>query len=223
MLLWMEGQSRGLRRPGTPEWHRRASRKALTVAIATCAWLRLGGAQAAPLGSWCVGLERLFGASRVTKSFNREYDSDWVGRQTTISFLASRAPQDGYSSPRLGLDYISELGLSAGGALGVDAITRSAGSDDNPNAIAFVIAPRLGYFLQPLPWLGVWPRLGVTHLVRTRDDDNTAVTLDVPISLLLADERIGLMLVPYVEAGLPEDGGDNLVEQGAMVSAGMFF
>jgi hypothetical protein len=206
-------------------WRRRARRRALAAAIAVDAWLRLGAAQAAPLGSWCVGIERLFGVSWVKKNFNREYDTDFVERQTTISLLASRAPREGYSSPRLGVDYVSELGLSAGAAVGVDAITRSGatGSDDDPNAINFVLAPRLGYFMQPLPWLGVWPRLGLTYLGRTRDDDNTAVTLDVPISLLLADGRVGLMLVPYVEAGLSEDEGDNLVERGALVSIGMFF
>jgi hypothetical protein len=214
MLPAMEGQRR-----------RRARRRALAAAIAIGAWLRLEGAQAAPLGSWCVGLERLFGVSWVKKNFNREYQSDWVERQTTVSFLASRAPRAGYSSPRLGIDYVSAFGLSAGAGVGVDAITRSGatGLDDDPNAINFVLAPRLGYFLQPLPWLGVWPRLGLTHLVRTRDDDNTAVTLDVPISLLLAHERLGLMLVPYAEAGLAEDEGDNLVERGVLFSVGMFF
>lgn len=214
MLTAMEGQ-----------WRRRARRRALTAAIAINAWLGLGNAQAAPLGSWCVGLERLFGVSWLKENYNREYDDDWVERQTTISFLASRAPDDGYSSPRLGLDYVSAFGLSAGAAVGLDAITRSGatGDDDDPNAINFVLAPRLGYFMQPLPWLGVWPRLGLTHLGRTRDDDHTAVTLDVPISLLVADQRVGLMLVPYAEVGLPEDEGDNLVERGALFSVGMFF
>jgi hypothetical protein len=214
MLPVMEGQ-----------WRQRARRRALTAAIAAGAWLGLGSAQAAPLGSWCVGLERLFGVSWVKQNFNREYDRDFVERQTTVSFLASPAPREGYSSPRLGVDYVSAFGLSAGAAVGVDAITRSGatGIDDDPNAINFLLAPRLGYFLQPLPWLGVWPRLGLTHLVRTRDDDHTAVTLDVPISLLLADGRVGLMLVPYAEAGLSEDEGDNLVERGALFSVGMFF
>ena len=197
----------------------------MAVAIAMSVGLRLGSAQAAPLGSWCVGLERLFGASWSTRSFEREYEGWSDSRRTTFSLLGSGAPKGGFSSPRLGVDYVSESGLSGGAAVGVDAMARDssyAGSDDDPNAVAFLLAPRLGYFVQPLPWLGVWPRLGVTYLGRTRGDDQLALSLDMPISFLVADERVGLMLVPYLDAVFPEDR-KKAAEHGVLASVGMFF
>jgi hypothetical protein len=200
------------------------------VAIASSGWLWAGGAQAAPLGSWCVGLERLFGASWANKSFDYEYDGRTVARERTVSVLPSRAPPQGYSAPRLGLDYVMASGLSAGGAFGVDAMVRGSGdggpeydASANANSLALVFAPRIGYFVHPLPWLGVWPRLGFTYLVLTRGDDRLAITLEVPVALLLADERLGLMLVPYLDGGLAEDRGDNLVEYGTLASVGVFF
>jgi hypothetical protein len=207
---------------------RRAGKRALALAIASSGWLWAGGAQAAPLGSWCIGLERLFGASWANKSYDFEYVGRTVTRQRTLSVLPSRAPRQGYSAPRLGLDYVMASGLSAGGAFGVDAMLRGSGDsgpeyDANPNSIALVLAPRIGYFVHPLPWLGVWPRLGFTYLVLTRGDDRQAITLEVPVALLLADERLGLMVVPYLDGGLSEDRGDNLVEYGILASVGLFF
>lgn len=194
------------------------------VLVAGALWLHPARVEAAPLGSWCLGLERLFGMSWASNSFDREYGETFVERRSVVNVLAAPAASQGYSAPRLGLDYVTPLGLSAGAALGVDAFTRrgSVSFTDDPNAIAFVLAPRLGYFFQPVPWLGLWPRLGFTYLGLTRDDDHQAVTLDLPVSLLVAEERLGLMLVPYFEAGLPEDGGDKLVEGGLLFSVGLF-
>jgi hypothetical protein len=229
ILREMDGrnESEGVR--GSAGW-RRVGMRALAVAIASSAWLWAGAAQAAPLGSWCIGLERLFGASWTNKSYDYEYDGRTVQHQRTLSVLPSRAPEQGYSAPRLGLDYVAASGLSAGGAFGVDAMVRGSSysgpeydANANSSSIAVVLAPRLGFFLHPLPWLGVWPRLGLTYLVLTRGDDRLAITLDVPVALLLADDRLGLMLAPYLDGGLPEDRGDNLVEYGILASVGIFF
>ena len=187
--------------------------------------LHAATASAAPVQRWCLGFERLFGATWLESSFDREYDGPWVDRQTTFSVLASGAPKDGFSSPRLGLDYITGFGLSAGGALGVDGLIRESsftGADDDPNSLVVVFAPRIGYLMQPLPWLAVWPRVGYTHLVRTRDDDRSAWTFDVPIALLVAEKRVGLMLVPYWDAGVPE-ARSSLSERGVSFSVGVFF
>jgi hypothetical protein len=205
---------------------RRLRRQALVAGVACSVWLRIENAQGAPLGSWCVGLERLFGVSRVKNSYDREYAEPWVERQNSYSLLGWGGPHGGYSAPRVGVDYLTSFGLSAGAGLGIDALTRNsgaAGSADDPNAIAFVLAPRVGYFLVLSPPFGVWPRAGLTYLGRTRDDDQTAITLELPLTLLVAGERVALMLVPYLELGLEEGGGDALDENGALVSVGVFF
>jgi hypothetical protein len=202
-----------------------AKQAALAVIIAGVGVLHAATARAAPEQRWCLGFERLFGATWLESSYEREYDSRWVDRQTTFSFLASGAPKEGFSSPRVGLDYLTELGVSVGGAAGVDGLLRHSsytGADDDPNSLVFVLAPRIGYFIRPLPWLAVWPRAGYTFLVRTRADDRSALTFELPVSLLVADQRVGLMLVPYWEAGIPETG-DTLGERGALFSVGVFF
>ena len=204
---------------------RRAKPAALAAVFAVGGWLHAATATAAPDQRWCLGFERLFGATWLETSYDREYDSPWVDRQTTLSVLASGAPKEGFSSPRVGLDYLTEIRVTVGGAAGVDGLLRHssyAGADDDPNSLVFVLAPRIGYFIQPLPWLAVWPRAGYTFLVRTRADDRSAVTFELPVSLLVADERIGLMLVPYWEAGIP-DTGDTMTERGALFSVGVFF
>jgi hypothetical protein len=198
---------------------------ALAVIVAAGGSLCSASARAAPGERWCVGFERLFGATWLETGFEREYGERWVDRQTTFSLLASGAPKDGFSAPRLGLDYISEYKVSVGGAMGVDGLVRDSsfsGADDDPNSLVFVLAPRIGYFLQPLPWLALWPRVGQTYLVRTRADDRSAWTFELPVALLVAEERVGLMLVPYWDAGVPEDG-DTLVERGVSFSVGVLF
>lgn len=205
---------------------RRLGRQGLVAGVACSAWLRVESAQAAPLGSWCVGLERLFGVSRAQDSYDREYREPWVEQRSSYSLLGWGGRHDGYSAPRVGLDYVTSFGLSAGAGLGVDAIARDSGaaaSGDDPNAIALVLAPRVGYFFQLSPAFGIWPRAGGTYLVRTRDDDHLAITLELPLALLIADERVALMLVPYLELGLSEGGGDALDENGALLSVGLFF
>ncbi len=217
----------GMRGKGRSEGAlRRLRRQALVVGVAGSAWLRVESAQAAPLGSWCIGIERLFGVSRVKDSYDREYAEPWVERQNSYSLLGWGGPHGGYSAPRVGVDYVTSFGLSVGAGLGIDTLARDSGavgSADDPNAIAFVLAPRVGYFLELSPAFGVWPRGGLTHLGRTRDDDQTAITLELPLTLLVAGERVALMLVPYLELGLSEGGGDALDENGALVSVGVFF
>lgn len=203
---------------------KRAKGAALAVVVVVCGSLLAANASAEMGERWCVGLERLFGAAWVESTYDSE-GGPWVYRRTTFSFLGSGAPKEGFSSPRVGLDYLTMIGVTVGGAAGVDGLVRRSsysGADDDPNSLVFVMAPRIGYVMRPLPWLALWPRVGYTLLVRTRDSDRSALTLEVPISLLVADERVGLMLVPYWEAGIPEEK-TSIEEQGALFSVGVFF
>jgi hypothetical protein len=198
--------------------------RVLAAAAACCAGLWVGQAQAAPLGRWCLSLERLFGVSWTQSGFEREYTGLDETTQTTVNVLASRAPPVGFSAPRLGLDYLTKLGLSFGGAVGFDMISRGGAvrADLDPNEIAVAVAPRVGYFFPLLPRFGLWPRAGLTYIALSRDADRRSVTLELPASLMLLEERVGVMLFPYVEAGVFEDERKSIGEVGVQVSVGLF-
>ena len=63
-------------------------------------------------------------------------------------------------------------------------------------------------------------RRGTTTRPHRRDE--RAVTLELPIVFLVADSRLGLLLEPYVELGLP-GGAVDLDERGVQVGATVFF
>ena len=184
----------------------------------------MGSVQAAPLGRWCLSLERLFGASWTRKGFEREYSGLYETTQTAVNVLASRAPAVGFSAPHLGVDYVTDLGLTFGGAVGFDFITRGGAvpGDLDPNEIAVAVAPRVGYFFPLSPSFGLWPRAGLTYIALSRDSDRRSLTLELPASLMLLEERVGVMLLPYLEAGLFEDERSSIMEVGAQVSVGLF-
>lgn len=195
-------------------------KKLATASFASMA-LQAGDAGAEPTHGWHFSLERLFGASRSEQTFEPENGATQLERHATLSVLSSRAPRRGYSAPRVGVDYLSPWGLTAGAALGVEALVRAApesssGLDDS--AVGAVLSPRVGYHAQLSGW-SLWPRLGATHLLQSRGDDRTALTFELALSLPVSGERLQLQLVPYFEVGLSEDDGrQNLSEQGVQVA-----
>lgn len=157
-------------------------------------------------------------------SFEREYDEVYETTSTTVNLLASRSPIPGFSAPRVGLDYLTELGLTLGGAAGFDLIARggTVRNDLDSSEIAVVAAPRVGYFFPLSSRLGLWPRAGLTYVSLSRDDDRSAFTLEAPASLMLLEDRVGVMLLPYLESGVFQDEGESLLEVGAQISVGFF-
>jgi hypothetical protein len=201
------------------------------IAVAGTLWASLlwgSPSYALPPGSWSVGIERLFGASRVTSSFDPSGEEI---RQTSISWLSSPAAREGYSSPRLALDHLTPLGWSLGGAFGFHQIHQKTTEPSPSGTIrefngttrAFVLAPRAGYFAR-LGDVGLWPRAGVTRMwLKDRQREHeTAITLEVPVLWLLSRGQLGLMLTPYAELGLP-GGSTDVSELGLQAGAAAFF
>src|SRR5688572_23152274 len=177
-------------------------------------------AVAAPPGDWSVAVERLFGWSRV----NIDPEQGDERTVSSLSLLSKVVGEAGYSAPRIGFDHIAASGLSIGLALGYQSF-----GDDDDDADAWLLAPRLGYFARVSSGFGLWPRAGITHIIYDYPGDGTdsatAVTLEVPLEFLLAP-RVALVLTPLVELGIAgSDGGNDrtVTEIGLQAGLGAFF
>src|SRR4051795_4279877 len=107
-------------------------------------------------GQFVLSAERLFG-------YNWDHPS--VGSSTnTVSILGNGygVATYPYDWPRLGFDYFLTKSISLGIA---GAFARNTSGSSSLNA--YEIAPRLGYGMMVGPWLGVWPRAGVTYVGAT--------------------------------------------------------
>jgi hypothetical protein len=175
--------------------------------------LPLRAAQAAPPGSWSVGVERLFGLSRATTD-TEIGDVTVSSTSTSISLFSALIGRNGYSSPRLAFDYLADSGVTFGGAFAYSS-TSFEGNDDDDSA--WLLAARVGYFARPSAGFGVWPRAGLTHLVFEDDEpDNndltaTALTLEVPLVFLVGGSGIGLTFMPHADIGIA--GGTDNIDQ----------
>jgi hypothetical protein len=107
-------------------------------------------------GQFILSAERLFGLTYTHQSFGAAP----AGTETTFTLLAAPfgANVAGYIWPRVGFDYVVAKNISVGG---VAAFYRT--SAGNTSQTGFEVAPRLGYATMVGPWLGVWPRIGVTY------------------------------------------------------------
>src|SRR5262245_40865298 len=88
----------------------------LGSACAGALLLWTSAALAEPTPHWSVGVERLFGIGHSWGAADTGNES-----QTTTSVSLGLAYLDhrGYDTPRIGADYVFDLGLSIGTALGV--------------------------------------------------------------------------------------------------------
>ncbi|HTV21709.1 MAG TPA: hypothetical protein VMG12_23630 [Polyangiaceae bacterium] len=175
---------------------------------------------AAPSG-FSLGVERLFGQTWVVRSRDGT-DGSIEENFDSFNLFAAQTPHEGYSSPRLAADYLFDFGLTLGGALGYHGVRR-----DGYSADAWVLAPRAGYFWHFSRWVGLWPRAGLTWLIQHDDGDSSAedelaVSLELPLVILVAQQRLGLLLEPYVDIGLP-GGAVDLDERGVQVGVTVFF
>lgn len=106
-------------------------------------------------GQFILSAERLFGLTYTHQSFGGP-----AGTETTFTLLSAPygASVAGYIWPRVGFDYVVGKNISLGGV--ATFYRTSAG---NASQTGYEVAPRLGYAAMVGPWLGVWPRLGVTY------------------------------------------------------------
>lgn len=182
---------------------------ALAASSSLCL-LQARDAQAAPPGNWSLGVERIWGISRVT--VDREVgDLTISDTSTSVSLFSALSGLRGYSSPRLALDYLSGSGVTFGGAFAYESI-----SGDGENA--WLVAARVGYFAGVTPTFGIWPRAGLTHVAFDDNDDvddndpsATGLTLEVPLVFMVLGRSLGVSIMPHADIGLT--GGTETVDQ----------
>jgi hypothetical protein len=166
--------------------------------LGAAALLGASTALAEPPPHWSVGVERLFGISHTWSSA----DAGGPSQTTSVGIgLAYQAPA-GYDTARVGADYLFELGLSLGTALGYATFDLENEARDVRQDY-WVVAPRVGWLFRPQPSLAFWPRAGLTLLMpgRQPSSDQAAVTLELPVVWLLPDTPIGLSAAPHLDLG----------------------
>jgi hypothetical protein len=172
---------------------------------------------------WSIALERLFGVSRT---WSNEVDGQ---RQTSTSLgLGARyLEHPGYGTPRVGVDLLLGPGISLGAGLGYAHYTQENPDERDEESYA-VLAPRVGFALQPLPGLVVWPRAGLTLLLpgRQTPEDHHAVSLELPAIWRLPGGAIGLSATPHLDLGFSGGSGstdERVSEVGLALGANLFF
>jgi len=201
--------------------------RSLSVAVAVLAsgavgLTAAGVARAAPPGNLSVGVERLFGISRVTQEVEAG-DATFSSTDTSISlFSPVFSGRRGYSTPRLAFDYLGSSSVTFGGAFAYETISGDGGDDRS----SWLLAARLGYFARPSADFGVWPRGGLTHLTYVEvegpgdDPSATALTIEVPLVFLVLGHSVGLTFMPYADIGIA--GGTDDIDQ-TMTEVGLQF
>lgn len=188
-----------------------------SVAASAFCSLHALNAQAAPPGDFSVAVERLFGVVRTTY----EYD-DAEFSSTSVSIFAKAGGAAGYSVPRLAFDWLSMAGFSFGGAIGYQSDGENGDDGD-----AWLLVARGGYFARPSSGLGIWPRVGITHVGFDDGGDAsaTALTFEVPIEFLMS-RGLAISLTPHVDLGIGGDDGNTdreITQIGLQFGMGAFF
>jgi hypothetical protein len=193
---------------------RNSLRSLCFVAAITACSLHATKAFAAAPGDWSLAVERLFGFSRVTSDF----DPGGTTTTTSVSLLAKVRGDIGYSAPRLAFDYIASSNITFGGAFGYQSISVEEADEDG-----WLLTGRVGYFARVSSGLGLWPRVGITHLDFDASDA-TALSLEVPLEFFL-ERGIALAVTPHADIGLSGNVGSldrTLTEIGLEFGVGFF-
>jgi hypothetical protein len=142
-------------------------------------------------GQFVLSAENLFG-------FTYDHPSTG-GSATTFSLFSNGFAGVGvnpYDWPRVAFDYVLTKGISAGGAI---ALSRTTAGNNSTNA--FQIAPRIGYATMVGPWLGVWPRAGVTYLYSASNEKFLAFTVDA-LAVITVAPHFAITFGPSLDLGL---------------------
>ena len=180
VLSATEARAQKLETPGSP------------TAEAAAAPSSSGPAAFGDGGQFVLSIERLFGYNWVHESQGTR-----TGTSNTYSLIGNPMGVGSYPYdwPRLGFDYFVTKSISAGAAL---AFARATSGSNSFNA--FEVAPRLGYGMMVGPWLGVWPRAGVTYVSLT-NQSYLGLTIDLAAVIVVA-QHLALTLAPVANIAL---------------------
>ena len=159
-------------------------------------------------GQFVLSFERMFGYNWDHLSFPGGSTSS-----NTYSILGQPFSSGGlgaagaypYDWPRLGFDYFMTKSVSGGIALAFARYTTTGTS-----ANAYEIAPRLGYGMMVGPWLGVWPRAGVTYVGAT-SLKYLGVTLDLQ-AVAVVNPHFIITFAPVANIGVYGNLGGSSVK-----------
>jgi hypothetical protein len=155
-------------------------------------------------GQFVLSFERMFG-------YNWTHISTDAGSasNSTFSLLGNPFGVSGtaypYDWPRLGFDYFLTKSISLGIA---GAFARNTSGSSSLNA--YEIAPRLGYGMMVGPWLGVWPRAGVTYVGAT-NLSYLGLTIDLT-AVIVVNPHFIVTFAPLANIGLSGKSGNTSVK-----------
>ncbi len=162
-------------------------------------------------GQFILSAERLFGYTF----------SHRTGFTNTNSFTLLAQPLGtgtyAYGEPRIGFDAFVTKSISLGGSL---SFFRTSAGDNS--LTGFQVAPRLGYGMMVGPWLGVWPRLGVTYVYASGNGASAkylALTVEGLLAIVVAPHLV-ITFGPTLDLGLTGNAGTNSIKN---TDVGVYF
>ena len=149
-------------------------------------------------GQFVLSIERLFGYNWVHLSEN-----GGTGTLNAFSLLGNPYGSGNYPYdwPRVGFDYFVTKSISGGAALAFGRYTSG-----NNAQTSFEVAPRVGYGMMVGPWLGVWPRAGVSYVYSTLAS-YLGLTIDLAAVINLAP-HFAITFAPVANIGLSGKAGN---------------
>ena len=178
------------------------------LALTSVTWLYAAGAHAEELAerrNLVLSAERLFGfyINNVTVELNGRDDTT----HQTVLGCGWSAASTALSTPRLGIDYLINDGLTLGGNIGFVSATR-----DGITSTGFLIGARIGYAVRLRHAVTLWPRGGLTYASvepegNARGLKTFALSFDVPFALS-PTEGFAILLGPTLDLGVAGERGD---------------
>jgi hypothetical protein len=162
-------------------------------------------------GQFVVSAERLFGYTYSRRTNNANSNS--------FTLLAQPFGTNtyAYGAPRIGFDGFVTKSLSLGGSL---SFFRT--SSGNSSITGFEVAPRIGYGMMVGPWLGVWPRIGVTYVYSSTDGPSLkylALTVEGLLAIVVSPHLV-ITFGPTLDLGLTGSAGSGSIKN---TDVGVYF